>query len=155
MRASAVPRLPFDWPRALKDAGMVAGIVVLLTIALLGARIQDTSGGPPLAYRFDDVIAAALIAFLGRLGIAALRAQRALPVLAGALVFAIALTGILAFGVDQQLLPFKSTVLNAISGLRPPSAGQVVFKGEPITSNVGVRSVVMLSVWLMPVSLPD
>ncbi len=117
MHASAAPRPPFDWPRALKDAGMVAGIVVLLAFALVGARIQDASGGPPLAYRFDDVVAAALIAFLGRLGIAALRAQRAIPVLAGALVFSIALTGILAFGVDQQLLPFKSTVLNGTLAL--------------------------------------
>ena len=117
MRASAAPRPPFDWPGALKDAGMVAGIVVLLAIALVGARIQDTSSGPPLAYRLDDVFAAALIAFLGRLGIAALRAQRAVPVLTGALAFAIALTGILAFGVDQQLLPFKSAVLNGTLAL--------------------------------------
>ena len=87
MRASAAPRAPFDWPRALKDAGLVAGIVVLLALALVGARIQDASIGPPLAYRFDDIVAAALIAFLGRLGFAALRAQRAVPVLAGALAF--------------------------------------------------------------------
>jgi hypothetical protein len=59
MGASVAARPPFDWPGALKDAGMVAGVVVLLTLALVGARIQDTSGGPPLAYRFDDVVAAA------------------------------------------------------------------------------------------------
>jgi branched-chain amino acid transport system permease protein len=117
MREGAAPRPPFDWPRALKDAGLVAGIVVLLAIALVGFRIQDTSGGPPLAYRFDDVVAAALIAFFGRLGIGALRAQRAVPVLAGALVFATALTGILAFGIDERLLPFKSTVLTGTIAL--------------------------------------
>ena len=55
MRASAVPRPPFDWPGALKDAGLVAGVVVLLAIALVGARIEDTSSGPPLDYRLDDV----------------------------------------------------------------------------------------------------
>ncbi|HEY4637993.1 MAG TPA: hypothetical protein VIH23_06985, partial [Burkholderiales bacterium] len=87
MRASAAPRPPFDWPRALKDAGLVAGVVVLLTLALVGFRIQDTSTGPPLVYRFDDVLAVTLIAFLGRLAIGALRAQRVVPVLAGALVF--------------------------------------------------------------------
>jgi branched-chain amino acid transport system permease protein len=112
MRTGAVPRPPFDLARALKDAGLVAGIVVLLTIALVGFRIQDTSGGPPLAYRFDDVVAAALIAFFGRLGIATLRAQRPVPVLGAALVFAIALTAVLALGVDERLLLFKSTVLN-------------------------------------------
>jgi phosphotransferase system glucose/maltose/N-acetylglucosamine-specific IIC component len=101
MRASAAPRPPFDWPGALKDAGLVAGVVVMLTLALVGARIQDTSGGPPLAYRFDDVVAAALIAFFGRLAIGALRAQRPVPVLAGALIFALALTGILVFGAEQ------------------------------------------------------
>jgi branched-chain amino acid transport system permease protein len=117
MRASAAPRPPFDWPRALKDAGLVAGVVVLLTLALVGFRIQDTSAGPPFAYRFDDVLAAALIAFLGRLAIGALRAHRVVPVLAGALVFAAALTGILAFGIDEQWLPFKSSVLSGTIAL--------------------------------------
>jgi len=117
MGASTLPRPPFDWPHALKDAGAVAAIVVLLTIALLGFRIQDASGGPPLAYRFDDVVAAALVAFLGRLGIAALRAQRAVPVLAGALVFAIALTAALVFGAEEQRLVLGSTVLNATIAL--------------------------------------
>ncbi|MBI1942923.1 MAG: high-affinity branched-chain amino acid ABC transporter permease LivM [Betaproteobacteria bacterium] len=117
MRARAAAPPSVDWARALKDAGLVAGIVVLLAIALAGFRIQDESGGPPLAYRFNDVVAAALIAFLGRLGIAALRAQRAVPVLAGALVFAIALSGVLVFGADEQLLPFQSTVLNGTIAL--------------------------------------
>ena len=117
MRARAAPRPPFDWPRALKDAGLVAGVVVLLTLALVGFRIQDTSAGPPFAYRFDDVLAVALIAFLGRLAIGALRAHRVVPVLAGALVFAAALTGILAFGIDEQWLPFKSTVLSGTIAL--------------------------------------
>ena len=114
-RAAAPP--PFDWPRALKDAGTVAGIVVLLTFALLGFRIEDTSAGPPLEYRFDDVVAAALIAFLGRLGFGALRARRPLPVLAGAAAFALGLTGMLVFGADAKLLPFRSSVLNGTLAL--------------------------------------
>jgi branched-chain amino acid transport system permease protein len=117
MRSRAAPRPPFDWPRALKDAGLVAGVVVLLTFALVGFRIQDTSAGPPLVYRFDDVAAVALIAFLGRLAVGALRAQRVVPVLAGALVFAAALTAILAFGIDEQWLPFKSPVLGGTIAL--------------------------------------
>ena len=51
-------RTPFDLGAALKDAGLVAGIVVLLTVALVGARVQDISSGPPVVFRFDDVIAA-------------------------------------------------------------------------------------------------
>ena len=117
MRASAAPQPAFGWPRALKDAGLVAGVVVLLTLALVGFRIQDTSAGPLFAYRFDDVLAVALIAFLGRLAIGALRAHRVVPVLAGALVFAAALTGIFAFGIDEQLLPFKSNVLSGTIAL--------------------------------------
>ncbi len=117
MRASATPRPPFDWPLALKDAGRVAGVVILLTFALVGFRIQDTSAGPPLAYRFDDVLAVTLIAFLGRLAVSALRAQRVVPVLAGALVCAVVLTGILAFGIDERWLPFKSAVLGGTIAL--------------------------------------
>jgi len=117
MRARAAPRPSFELAHAVKDAGLVAGIVVLLTVALVGFRIQDTSAGPPLVFRFDDVAAAAVIAFFGRLGIGALRAQRVLPVLAAALVFASGVTGILAFGADEQWLPFKSTVFNWIIAL--------------------------------------
>jgi len=75
MRARAAPRPSFELAHAVKDAGLVAGIVVLLTVALVGFRIQDTSAGPPLVFRFDDVAAAAVIAFFGRLGIGALRAD--------------------------------------------------------------------------------
>jgi branched-chain amino acid transport system permease protein len=103
---------PFDAAGALKDAGKVAAVTVLLTIALVGFHTQDTSLGPPLEFRFDDVVAAAVIAFAGRLCIVALRAWRALPVLVATLAFAGAWTGILLVGVDEALLPFKSTVLN-------------------------------------------
>ncbi len=107
---------PFDFAGALKDAGLVAGIVVLLTVALLGVRVEDASGGPPLSYRFDDVVAAGVIAFVGRLGIALLRAQRPLPVLIFALAFAIGLTGVLLYGAVAEgagrILPFASAVVN-------------------------------------------
>ena len=117
MDAGAAARPQFDWPRALKDAGQVAGIVVLLSIALVGFRTQDGSSGPPLAFRFDDVIAAAVLGFAGRLGITTLRARRPVPVLGVALAVAIALTGILAYGIDERLLPFGSTVLNGTIAL--------------------------------------
>ncbi|MDX1375657.1 MAG: high-affinity branched-chain amino acid ABC transporter permease LivM [Burkholderiales bacterium] len=119
MRAARAGRPPFDLPGALKDAGIVAGIVVLLGVALVGARVEDASIGPPLRFRIDDVVAAAVIAFVGRLGIAALRAQRALPVLVAALAFAAVLTGILLHGavvdgagLPRRVLPFASPVVN-------------------------------------------
>ncbi len=111
MDAGAAAKPQFDWPQALKDAGQVAVIVILLSIALVGFRTQDGSSGPPLAFRFDDVVAAAVLAFAGRLGITTLRAQRPVPVLGVALAVAIVLTGILAYGIDERVLPFGSTVL--------------------------------------------
>jgi branched-chain amino acid transport system permease protein len=117
MDGVAAQKPQFDWPGALKDAGQVAGIVILLSIALVGFRTQDGSSGPPLAFRFDDVIAAAALAFAARLGITTLRAQRPVPVLGVALAIAIVLTGILAYGIDERLLPFGSTVLNGTIAL--------------------------------------
>ena len=57
MHAAARSTPPFDAADALKDAGKVAAITVLLTIALVGFHTQDTSLGPPLEFRFDDVVA--------------------------------------------------------------------------------------------------
>jgi branched-chain amino acid transport system permease protein len=112
MSALSASRPPLDVPGALKDAGKVAAIVVLLAFALVGFHTQDTSAGPPLEYRFDDVAAVAVLAFIGRLGVVLLRAQRAAPVLGLALAVSLVLTGVLAFGVEERLLPFGSTVLN-------------------------------------------
>jgi len=109
---------PFDLGAALKDAGLVAGIVVLLTVALVGVRVQDISSGPPVVFRFDDVIAAALLAFVGRFAIALLRGGRPRPVLIAALAFALGLSAILVHGLTSagpgltRLLPFASPVVN-------------------------------------------
>src|SRR5690606_18639959 len=84
LMTSAAGAPAFDLRGALKDAFIAGAIVVLLTIALVGVRTQE--GG--VAYRFDDVLAAAVLAFLGRLAFLALRARRALPVLNGAAAFA-------------------------------------------------------------------
>jgi branched-chain amino acid transport system permease protein len=98
----------FDLPGALKDALIAAGLVVLMTIALVGVRTQEAG----VTYRFDDVVAAALVAFLGRLAFLALRARRTLPVLNGAALFAIALALLLVFGGADVPLPFASDALN-------------------------------------------
>jgi branched-chain amino acid transport system permease protein len=116
-------RTAFDLGGTLKDAGLVAGIVVLLTIALVGVRVQDISSGPPVVFRIDDVVAAALLAFVGRIAIALLRARRALPVLIGAAAFAIGLSAILVHGIAAtgpgltRLLPFASPVVNWVIAL--------------------------------------
>ncbi|MGD9951693.1 MAG: high-affinity branched-chain amino acid ABC transporter permease LivM [Burkholderiales bacterium] len=117
MDAAAASPPALDLAGALKDAAKVAAIVVLLAFALVGFHTQDGAAGPPLEYRFDDVAAVAVLAFFGRLGVVLLRAQRPLPVLAVALALAVALTGLLAFGVDERHLPFGSAVLNGVLAL--------------------------------------
>jgi branched-chain amino acid transport system permease protein len=98
----------FDLPGALKDALIAAGLVVVLTIALVGVRTQEAG----VTYRFDDVVAAAVVAFFGRLAFLALRARRTLAVLNGAALFAIALAALLVFGAGEVRLPFASDALN-------------------------------------------
>jgi len=118
MRPAPTDRAAFDLPAALKESALVAGIVLLLTIGLVGFRTQDVSGGPPLAFRFDDVVAAAVLAFVARLGVALLRAHRPLPVLVASLAFAVTLTAILSHGAlvegagAARFLPFASIVVN-------------------------------------------
>ena len=98
----------FDLHGALKDALIAAGIVVLLTLALVGARTHDAG----LSFRFDDVAAAAVLAFLGRLAFLLLRARRTLAVLNGASVVALALMLALILGEDAIPLPFASDALS-------------------------------------------
>jgi branched-chain amino acid transport system permease protein len=112
MREAAARASAFDLAGALKDAGLVAGIVVLLTIALVGFRTHDASGGAALSYRFEDVFAVAALAFLGRLAVALLRAHRPRPVLGASVLFALALTALLLHGTETRLLPFASAPFN-------------------------------------------
>ena len=112
MSADAGRAPAFDLAAALKDAAFVSGIVILLTLALVGFRTTAGSAGPPLLYRFDDVVAAALLAFAGRLAILLLRAHRPKPVLGAGALFALALTAVLLGGAETGLLPFASPVFN-------------------------------------------
>ena len=102
----------FDLQGALKDAGTVALIVVLLTVALVGFRTTAAAGEGALNYRFDDVLAAALLAFLGRLAILLLRARRTKPVLIGSAALGLALVALLLQGEHTRLLPFGSPAFN-------------------------------------------
>jgi branched-chain amino acid transport system permease protein len=102
----------FDLQGALKDAGIVALIVVLLTGALVGFRTHAAGGDAALSYRFDDVLAAALLAFLGRLAILLLRARRTKPVLVGSAALGLALVAVLLQGSQTRLLPFASAPFN-------------------------------------------
>ena len=102
----------FDLRAALKDAALVAGIVLLLTIGLVGFRTLSGSGEGALSYRFDDVAAAAALGFLGRLAILLLRARRGLAVLLGATALATVLAALLLLAGDSAPLPFRSVAFN-------------------------------------------
>ena len=108
-----------DVPNTLKEGAMVAGVVFALAFGLVGFKTEDVPGGLDIVFRFDEVIAASIIAFLGRIAIVLLRAGRGMPVLVAAGGFALILgAGLLSHqvfipdaGIDR-LLPFGSLTVN-------------------------------------------
>jgi len=126
-------RKPFDWPNALKEAGLVAFVILGLTVVMVGIEVRDVPGGLALIGRYDDVAFACLFGFFGRIVIALLRERRPKPVfaicapLAAVLLFILLSQDTLAFlagiGLDlgagfaatmqaiKLALPFKSLVV--------------------------------------------
>jgi branched-chain amino acid transport system permease protein len=105
----------------LKEAGLTAFVILMLTVVMVGFELRDVPGAIELYTRFPDVLAAVLIAFFGRVAVALLREERPLvPFLgAGAVALAI-LIGLLAesiFGtataaqIANRWLPFNAAVL--------------------------------------------
>ena len=68
-------------PAMLKEAGLTAFVVLLLTIGLVGFDTVDVSGGVEIQTRFGDVAAAVAIAFLGRIVLILQREGRSRAVL--------------------------------------------------------------------------
>ena len=114
---------PLDPLRILKEGAIVAGVVFALAFGLVGFRIEDVPGGLDIRFRFADVFIASAIAFLGRVGILLLRAQRPVPVFIVAGLFSIGMLGVLithVFAPDKDLirfLPFGDIVVNWILAL--------------------------------------
>ena len=114
---------PLDYLKILKEGGIVAAVVFALAFGLVGFRTEDVPGGLDIRFRFDDVFMASLIAFLGRVGILLLRAQRTMPVVVVAGPFAAAMLALLithAFVPEKDLvrfLPFGDLVVNWLLAL--------------------------------------
>ncbi|HUC61303.1 MAG TPA: high-affinity branched-chain amino acid ABC transporter permease LivM [Alphaproteobacteria bacterium] len=114
--ALAGPR-PLNWRAILIEAALTAFVVFLLTIALVGADIVDFSDTVTVRPRLNDVIAAVIIAFLGRIVLVLLREGRNRIVLATMVPLALAtflilLGGSLGIGADlRHLLPFRDPVV--------------------------------------------
>lgn len=94
---TAGARRALDGRALLKEAGLTAAIVLALTVSVVGIRTVDVPGGVGFVTRFNDVILATVIAFVGRSLLILLRNGRPLPVLAGALPFALAMIGALLY----------------------------------------------------------
>jgi branched-chain amino acid transport system permease protein len=65
--ATVLPARASDVTAMLKEAGLTALVVFLLTIGLVGFDIRDVSGGIELQTRFADVAVVTALGFLGRL----------------------------------------------------------------------------------------
>ncbi|MDX1432439.1 MAG: high-affinity branched-chain amino acid ABC transporter permease LivM, partial [Gammaproteobacteria bacterium] len=108
----------------IKEAGIVAGAVFALCFGLVGFRTLDVPGGLDVVLRFDDVVAATIVAFIGRAALVMLRAGAHLTVLAVTLPIAVALLALLIYGQAfapesgfERFLPFDGLVVNWIVAL--------------------------------------
>jgi branched-chain amino acid transport system permease protein len=78
------------WPAILREAALTAFVALLLTVPLIGLRSVDRPGGLGLETRFDEVVAAVLLVFFGRLGLGLIREGQATAVLVLSLIAAVA-----------------------------------------------------------------
>ncbi|WP_448189783.1 high-affinity branched-chain amino acid ABC transporter permease LivM [Azospirillum sp. sgz301742] len=70
------------WPAILREAGLAAFVTILLTVPLVGLRTVDRPVGLGIEPRPQDVLTAAALVFLGRLGLCLIREGQAVVVLA-------------------------------------------------------------------------
>ncbi|NYZ11703.1 high-affinity branched-chain amino acid ABC transporter permease LivM [Azospirillum sp. RWY-5-1] len=69
------------WPSMLRESGLAAFVALLLTVPLVGFRTVDRPTGLGISTRFDEVLAAAALVFIGRLGLCLVNEGRALLVM--------------------------------------------------------------------------
>ena len=97
-------RPSLDVAAILKESAIAAFVALLLFVSLVGIRIVEVQGGQDIETRFVDVAVAVVLVFVGRMGMALIRAGHPLPVLVGGGLVA-------AVGV---LVPLPSNVLQII-----------------------------------------
>ncbi len=117
-------RRPLDWINIFKEAGVIALVMLGLTVLMVGIEVRDVPGGFALIGRFWDVLAACIFAFFGRIALVLLREGRPKPVFAICapltIIMLVTLLSQTLFGVIgmeatgealKQLLPFKSPIV--------------------------------------------
>ncbi len=109
---------PLDRRAVLKESAYIAIFVFALAFGLVGFKTEDVPGGLEIVTRFGQVFVAALVAFVGRLGMILLREQRPVPVLWGSAAFAAVMLALLIGNLAApaadltRYLPFGSVVIN-------------------------------------------
>ena len=88
-----VLRKGFDLTPILREAGIAGFVAAALTIGLVGFETIDVGGRLTYTTRFGAVAWAVAIVFLGRIGLALIRAGRPLPTLIGSVAAAIVWAG--------------------------------------------------------------
>ncbi len=83
MSVAARPAVPeaarFDWPRAIKEAGLAAFVAFMLFLPLMGFRLVGAEGRLGLEYRPHWVVIGVVVVFFGHLLVSFLRAMRGMP----------------------------------------------------------------------------
>ena len=110
MAAGPIPARPVDWPAALKDALIIAGVTLAMALPMIGFETTSSvmdRGWPLLNTRIPEVVAAVVAVFVGRLGLNLIRMGMAAPVaLLAWAVFGLQLVNMLtgAVGVWNEAL---------------------------------------------------
>ena len=143
--ASSAIVMPFNLRAMAMEAGLTAFVVVLLTIGMVGIDLVDVNTQLEIQSRLPDVLAAAIIAFVGRITLILLR-ERRFRVSLYILVPVIVLLGVLIVGrfvanagtakTFASILPFHDPIVSwvifivaigfaakAITGLRRNDMG--------------------------------
>jgi hypothetical protein len=111
---------PLDAVGIVREAGLTAFVVFALTFSLVGFKVEDVPGGLDIVTRFDQVLAATVLAFTGRVVLILLHKRRHLPVILVGLAIAAVILGLVvaARGAPESAtaawLPFESVVVNVL-----------------------------------------
>jgi len=107
---------PLDFGAMLKEAGITAGVMLLLAFFMVGFKTLDVTGGIAIEYQFGSVVMVGFLGFVGRIGLILLRENRPFPVLVITAPFAI-----------LAILLLLSTIISALFGSAPSTTLRTVF----------------------------
>lgn len=143
MNSAAAPALrPLDLRAMAKEAALTAFVVLLLAIGIVGFDIVDISGGVAIENRLNDVAAAVVIAFAGRIVLILYREARYRAVLSvlipvSAILFVLLLARTLA-----PLVTSREGVGDALAHILPFRDPYVAWTIFLVCAAIAVRTVI-------------